>query len=112
VAAHDAAGALLCALAFVGMMFPSRQTYARAGVLTVMAVGTVGLAAAGLTISLTQPDLRLALLVTLTIATVCVVTITLLSPRTRLRLTRFSDTIELLVLAVLLPLGVIAAGLA
>ncbi|MFG6444372.1 type VII secretion integral membrane protein EccD [Microbacterium sp. P07] len=112
VAAEGAAGALLCTLAFVGMMFPSRQTYARAGVITVMAVGTIGLGVAGLTISLTQPDLRLVLLVLLTVATVCVVTLTLLSPRARLRLTRFSDTIELLVLASLLPLGVIAAGLA
>ncbi|MFG6503485.1 type VII secretion integral membrane protein EccD [Microbacterium sp. P05] len=112
VAASGAAGAALCTLAFVGMMFPSRQTYARSGVVTVMAVGTLGLAIAGLTISLTQPDLRLVLLVVLTVATVFVVTITLLSPRARLRLTRFSDAVELLVLAVLLPLSVIASGLA
>ena len=112
VAAEGVAGALLCTLAFVGMMFPSRQTYARAGVLTVMAVGTVGLAVSGLTVSLTQPDLRLALLLTLAVATVCVVTITLLSPKVRMRMNRLSDTVELLVLALLLPLGVIAAGLA
>ncbi|MCR2784673.1 MULTISPECIES: type VII secretion integral membrane protein EccD [unclassified Microbacterium] len=112
VAAQDAVGAALCALAFAGMMFPSRQTYARSGVLAVMAMGTVGLAVSGLTAALTQPELRVALLVVLTVATVCVVTVTLLAPKTRMRLLRVADTVELLVLASLLPLGVIASGLA
>jgi type VII secretion integral membrane protein EccD len=112
VAAGDAVGAALCTLAFAGMMFPSRQTYARAGVVAVMAVGTVGLAVSGLTISLAQPDLRVTLLVVLAVATVCVVTVTLLSPKTRMRLMRVADTVELLVLAALLPLAVIASGLA
>jgi type VII secretion integral membrane protein EccD len=112
VAAQDPVGAALCALAFAGMMFPSRQTYARSGVLAVMAIGTVGLAVAGLTAALAQPDLRVALLIVLAVATVCVVTVTLLAPKTRMRLLRVADTIELLVLASLLPLGVIASGLA
>lgn len=112
VAAQDAVGAALCALAFAGMMFPSRQVYARTGVLAVMATGTVGLAATGLTVSIAQPDLRLALLVVLGVATVSVVTVTLLNPKTRMRMMRVADTIELLVLAALLPLAVIASGLA
>lgn len=112
VAAQDAVGAALCTLAFAGMMFPSRQTYARSGVLTVMAIGTVGLAVTGLTVALAQPDLRVTLLVVLTVATVCVVTVTLLAPKTRMRLLRVADTVELLALAALLPLGVIASGLA
>ena len=37
-------------------------------------------------------------------------TLTLLSPRSRMRLTRLADTAELVVLAALLPLGAIAAG--
>lgn len=112
VAAHDTVGAALCTLAFAGMMFPSRQIYARSGVLAVMAVGTIGLAASGLTVSLTQPDLRVVLLVVLASATVCVVTVTLLSPRTRMRMLRTADALELLVLASLLPLAVVASGLA
>lgn len=112
VAADSAVGAALCTLAFAGMMFPSRQIYARAGVLAVMAVGTVGLAVTGLTVSIAQPDLRLALLVVLAVATVCVVTVTLLNPKTRMRMLRIADTVELLVLASLLPLAVIASGLA
>lgn len=112
VAAQNATGALVCALAFAGMMFPSRQTYARSGVLTVMATGILGLVVAGVVASLAQPGLRVGILVVLLIATVSVVTITLLAPKTRLRLIRVADTAELLVLAALLPLAVISAGLA
>lgn len=112
VAAQNATGALVCALAFAGMMFPSRQTYARSGVLTVMATGILGLVLAGVVASLAQPGLRVGILVVLLIATVSVVTITLLAPKTRLRLIRVADTAELLVLAALLPLAVISAGLA
>ena len=112
VAAHNATGAVLCALAFAGMMFPSRQTFARSGVLTVMATGILGLVVAGVAASLAQPGLRVGILVVLAVATVTVVTVTLLAPKTRLRLTRLADTAELLVLASLLPLAVISSGLA
>jgi len=112
VAAGTPVGAALCTLAFLGMMFPSRQAYARSSVLAIMAVGTVGLAVSGLTVSIAQPDLRIVLMIAIAAATVVVVTVTLLSPKARTRLTRLADTVELLVLAVLLPLGVIAAGLA
>ncbi|KAA9132169.1 type VII secretion integral membrane protein EccD [Microbacterium caowuchunii] len=112
VAAGSPVGAALCVLAFVAMMFPSRQAYARANVLAVMAVGTLGLAVAGLTASLAQPGLRLVLMLAIGAAAVIVVTVTLLSPKARTRLTRLADTAELMVVAVLLPLAVIAAGLA
>lgn len=110
VASATVAGALLTALAFTGMLFQSRQIYARVGVMVVMATGAVGLAAVGLTITLTQPSMRSALLFTLVAATTVLVTLTLLSPRARVRLGRMGDTIEVIVLALLLPLGVIAAG--
>ncbi len=112
VAAHNATGAVLCALAFAGMLFPSRQTFARSGVLTVMATGILGLVVAGVAASLAQPGLRVGILIVLAVATVSVVTVTLLAPKTRLRLTRLADTAELLVLASLLPLAVISSGLA
>ena len=112
VAANGLTGALLCALAFLGMMFQSRQTYARAGVLTLMALGALGLAATGLTVIITQPDLRIGMLVVLLVGTALLVALTLLSPRARLRLGRLADTVEVLALALLLPLGVVTAGLA
>ncbi|WP_219805783.1 hypothetical protein [Ralstonia pickettii] len=79
-------------------------------VLAIMALGTVGLAVTGITVTVGQPALRLVLLVALIIATAVVVTITVLAPRARTRLARVADTIELIILAVLLPLGVIAGG--
>lgn len=112
VAGTGLTGALLCALAFVGLMFQSRQMYARAGVLALMVFGAVGLAVTGLTIVFAQPDLRIGLLVVLLTATALLVGLTLLSPRARLRLSRAADTVELIALALLLPLGVLTAGLA
>jgi type VII secretion integral membrane protein EccD len=112
VAASGPAGAALTALAFVGMMFQSRQTYARSGVLVLMSLGAIGLAATGLTVVAQQPGLRVVLLVLLLVAAAVLVTLTILSPRARLRLGRVADTVEVVGIALLLPLGVIAAGLA
>lgn len=111
VAGSGGFGTALCALAFVGMMFQSRQVYGRAGVLVVMVMGAVGLAVTGLTASAALPGLRPALLVILLVATAVLVGLTLLSPKARLRLARIADTVEVLVLASLLPLGVLASGL-
>lgn len=110
VAGANTAGAVLCALAFVGMMFPSRQSYARSSVLALMALGTVGLATTGVTVSLAQPSLRMPLLIALIAVTAVVVTVTILAPRARARLGRLADTAEVVIIALLLPLGVIAAG--
>jgi type VII secretion integral membrane protein EccD len=110
VAGDSAAGAVLTVLAFIGMMFQSRQAYARSAVAVLMALGAVGLAVSGLTVTATQPDLRTELLAVLLAATGALVLLTLLSPRARLRLARVADTVEVLALAALLPLGVIAAG--
>ncbi len=110
VASTGAAGAALTALAFLGMMFQSRQVYARGAVLAVMTLGALGLAVTGFTVAVALPDLRVAMLIGLLVVTAVLVTITLLSPRARLRLARAADSVEVLALAALLPLGVIAAG--
>jgi type VII secretion integral membrane protein EccD len=111
VAGSGTAGAALTALAFVGMMFQSRQTYARSGVLVLMSLGAVGLAVTGLTVVAAQPGMRITLLVLLLAATAVLVTMTILSPRARLRMGRVADVVEVVAIAALLPLGVIAAGL-
>ncbi len=46
------------------------------------------------------------------IATALIVGLTMLSPRARIRLARVADTVEVLVLALVLPFGVAAAGIA
>jgi hypothetical protein len=110
VAASGAAGAALCTLAFVGMMFQSRQTFARLGVVVLMTIGGAGLAVTGLTVSAAQPELRPALLTLLLIVTAILVSLTLLNPKARMRLARLADTVEVLALALLLPLGVASLG--
>ena len=92
------------------MMFQSRQIYARAGVLAVMATGAVGLAVTGLAVAVGLPELRTALLVTLLATTAVLVALTMLSPGARLRLARVADSLELVILALVLLLGVLAAG--
>ncbi|MEO7123005.1 MAG: type VII secretion integral membrane protein EccD, partial [Lacisediminihabitans sp.] len=111
VAASGGAGAALCALAFVGMMFQSRQSYARIGVLVLMATGAIGLAVTGLTVSAAEPELRPALVTVLLAVTAALVVLTLLSPKARLRLTQLADTVEVIALALLLPLGALSVGL-
>jgi len=93
------------------MMFQSRQAYARLGVLVVMVLGAAGLAVTGLSVSAAFPDLRAVLLTLLLATTAILVVLTLLSPKARLRLARVADTVEVLILALLLPLGIATAGL-
>lgn len=104
-------GAALAALAFASMMFPSRQTFSRIGVFAIMAIGAVGLVVTGVTVALGQPELHPTLLIVLFVTIAVLVTVTLLSPRARPGLTRLADIAELVVVASLLPLGVITAGL-
>lgn len=110
VASLDAAGALLITLVFLGMMFQSRQAFARNAVFVIMTIGTVGLAVAGLTVLATQPALQPAMLVLLIAATAVVTSLTLLNPRARVKLARAADAIEVVVLVAIVPLGVFAAG--
>lgn len=110
LASHSVAGALLTAFAFVGMMFQSRQAYARSAVVAVMALGAAGLALTGLTLTVARPDLRAAMLVITIGVTGVLVALTLLSPRVRIGLARAADTVEVILMALLIPLGVITAG--
>ncbi len=111
LAASSPAGSALCALAFIGTMFPARQVYARSHVMAIMALATVGLGLTGIVTAITQPDLQTLLLTVATVATVVTVTITLIAPAVRMRMSRMADVAELIILATLLPVGVIAAGL-
>jgi hypothetical protein len=112
VAAAGAWGAVLAALAFAGMMFPSRQTFSRVGVLVIMVIGAVGLIVASVTVALTQPALHPALLTVLLVAAAVLVTLTLLSPKARIAVGRVADVAEVVIIAALPPLGIIVAGLA
>ncbi len=111
LAASSPAGSALCALAFVGTMFPARAVYARSHVMAIMVLATVGLGLSGVVTAVAQPALQPVALVVAAAATVCIVATTLIAPGARMRLSRLADTVDLLILAALLPVGVIAAGL-
>lgn len=94
------------------LMFQSRQSARRTSVIVLLAAGTAILAVAGLATILTHRDQAPMLLAVLLIATGIVSGLTLLSTRARMRIATLGDTIEVLLLALLLPIGAITAGLA
>ncbi len=104
-------GALLAAAGFSGMMLGVRQTYSRGDVLVVMGSGIVGLTATGVLAAAAHPDWRPALAVVAGSAAAVVIALSLVAPRQRVALGRLADTLELTCLALLLPLGVAAAGI-
>lgn len=112
VAATSWMGTLLTAIAGAVLMFQSRQSTARASVVVLLAGGTAIIALSGLMAVLSHPGQAPILLVALLIATGLVTGLTLLSNRVRMRLSTLGDTVEVLLLALLLPLGAITAGLA
>ncbi|MCL2455870.1 MAG: EsaB/YukD family protein [Micrococcales bacterium] len=111
VASAGVAGALLCTLVFLGMMFESRQVYARAEVAALMGLATVGLAVTGTVIAVSGSIDLTWLLGSLLVAAVGLVGIAMLTEGTSIRLIKLYDTVEMAALAALIPLGVVAAGL-
>lgn len=112
VAASSWIGTVLTITCGTVLMFQSRQSVRRASVLVLLAGGTAILGVSGLTAILSHQEQAPVLLAALLIATGVVTGLTLLSARARLRLSTLGDTIEIVLLAALLPLGAIAAGIA
>ncbi|QCB94243.1 type VII secretion integral membrane protein EccD [Cellulomonas shaoxiangyii] len=111
VASSGATGAALCALAFVGLLFQSRQVHARSGVLTLMACGAVGITLTGTVVAVSGSVPPAVLTIVLLGSVAALVALTMLRPRARMRMVRLADTAELAVLTLLLPLGALTAGL-
>ncbi|MBT0994264.1 type VII secretion integral membrane protein EccD [Cellulomonas sp. DKR-3] len=105
------AASLLVVVGWVGLLLSTRQSYTRADVLVVVAMGITGLALAILSAALLHPGWRTALVCAAGAAVVLLVGLGLVAPRRRVALARTGDVLEMLSLAVLLPLGVAAAGL-
>ncbi|GAA1327513.1 type VII secretion integral membrane protein EccD [Leucobacter albus] len=112
VAAGNWMGTVLTVIAGATLMFQSRQSARRASVLVLLIGGTAIMAVSGLVSILTHPDEAPLLLIVLLSATGLITGLTLLSDRVRMRLTRLGDGIEVILLVLLLPLAVIAAGIA
>jgi len=104
-------GTLLLVVGWTGLLLSTRQSYARADVMVVVCLGITGLALTLVVAALAHPDWRTGLICTAAVATAALVALGLVAPRRRVALARAGDTLEMTCLAVLLPLGVAAAGL-
>lgn len=102
---------LLVVVGWVGVLLATRQSYARADVFVVVALGVAGLALTLVVAALVHPTWRTGLVVAAGVAVAALVALGLVAPRRRVGLARAGDVLEMTGLAVLLPLGVAAAGL-
>lgn len=112
VAAANWTGVLLAVFTGASLMFQSRQSARRASVLVLLAGGTAIIGLSGITAIVAHPEQASVLLSGLLAATGVVTGLTLLGDKVRMRLSTFGDTAEVLLLALLLPLGVLTAGIA
>jgi type VII secretion integral membrane protein EccD len=104
-------GTVLLAVGFAAVLLSSRQSYSRLDVVLVVGAGLVGLAATLLAAALLHPGWRGGLVAAAAAGAALVVAVGLVAPRRRVALARAGDALEVIGLAVLLPLGVVAAGL-
>ena len=111
VVATGVPGTLLLAASFVGMLLSVRQTYSRQDVLVVMSAGILGLTVTGVLAAAAHPQWRPALALVAGAAAAGVIALSLVAPRQRFVMGRLADSVELICLAILLPLGAAAAGL-
>jgi hypothetical protein len=105
------AGTLLLVLGFGGMLLSTRQTYSRLDVLLVVTVSVIGLAAVAVVAATVHPQWRGLMVAVAGGAAALVVALGLVAPRRRVGLARIGDFLEITCLALLLPLGVTAAGM-
>ncbi|GIG20560.1 hypothetical protein Cch01nite_12840 [Cellulomonas chitinilytica] len=111
VAATGVMGVALLVVGFTGILLSARQSWSRADVLVVVSGAIVGLAGTLVAAAVLHPQWRGALTAVSAIGAVLVVGVGLVSPGRRVGLARVGDVVEVTCLAVLLPLGVTAAGL-
>jgi len=103
-------GLLLCAATYLGMFLGTRQVYSRFDIIAVASGVLTGVVLAVITAIIAHPDWIGGLVIALAAAAACVIVVVLLSPRARLSLTRFADFVEWAMIALLLPLAIIAGG--
>lgn len=105
-------GTALLLAAGIVFFFQSRKAGVRASVMSLVCGGTAIIGLTGLAAITSHPEHASVLLIALLIAAVLVTALSLISGKVRIRLSALTDTVEVIVLVTLLPLGVIAAGMA
>ncbi|MGF2949113.1 type VII secretion integral membrane protein EccD [Microbacterium alcoholitolerans] len=103
-------GLLLSAVTYIGMFLGTRQVYSRFDIIAVASGALSGVALGVLTAIVVHPEWIGGLVVGLTAAAICVIVVVLLGTKARLGLTRFADFAEWAMIALLLPLAIIAGG--
>ncbi|MEN1975915.1 type VII secretion integral membrane protein EccD [Cellulomonas olei] len=111
VVATGVAGTLLLVLAAAGLLLATRQTYSRLDVLLTVGMSVLVLVTVAVVAATQHPSWRPALVVLAGAAAAVVIGLGLVAPRRRVGLARLGDFLEIACLALLLPLGVTAAGL-
>ena len=104
-------GTVTATVGFVAILLRTRHSRTRSGVLTSMVAGIVGLALTAVTAAVLHPGWSATLAVVLAGVAAAIVGLALIAPRTRLRLGRIADGLDLLTLVALLPLALTAAGI-
>src|SRR6478609_6084493 len=111
VVATGVAGTVLLVLAAAGLLLATRQTYSRLDVLLTVGLSVALLVVVAVVAAAQHPGWRPALVGVAGAAAAVVVGLGLVAPRRRVGLARLGDFLEIACLALLLPLGVVAAGL-
>ncbi|MEO5983407.1 MAG: type VII secretion integral membrane protein EccD [Pedococcus sp.] len=110
-AATGVAGTILGGVGFAAILLRTRHSRTRSAVLLSMVVGILGLATVALSAALYHPQWRPAVGVVLAGAAAVVVALALVAPRSRVRLGRLADTLDVMCLVALLPLSLAVVGL-
>lgn len=105
-------GVILFMAVGVGFFFQARKAVLRASVMSLVLGATAIIGVTGFLAITAHPGRAPTLLIGLLTAAVAVTALSLVSTKTRIRLSALSDTLEVLLLVVLLPLAVIIAGIA
>ncbi|WP_231384213.1 type VII secretion integral membrane protein EccD [Cellulomonas sp. URHD0024] len=111
VAATGAVGTVLLVVGFAGILLSARQSWSRADVLVVVTGAILGLTGTLVAAALLHPQWRGVLTAASGVGAILVVGVGLVAPGRRVGLARLGDVVEVTCLAILLPLGVTAAGL-
>ena len=103
-------GVILAVVAFAAVLLSVRESVARSDVAVVTGTGVLGILLTALVAALIQPTWRPTLVVVLTGGAFAVVVTVLMASGRQLRLARAADLVQLIALAAIPPLAVVAAG--
>ncbi|WBU38691.1 type VII secretion integral membrane protein EccD [Homoserinibacter sp. YIM 151385] len=112
VAASGGFGLGLALATYLGMLLGIRQIHARVDIVVVASTSLGGIVIAVVAAVLAHPSWGAGIIIGLAAAAALVIGLALVAPRHRLGLNRLADPAEIVAVALLLPLALLAGGLA